>query len=479
MGIGTGVGMDGEHGKGVPAGASTFATEAPAPAGPSRVQALLTWLRRFMPLLTALGTLLMGGFFLAHTPVGHTPDVWSHVYRISGITHGDLLAHTVRSRSLLHDVDEGVVGGRVDRAWADYAWSTYDGYDPSIALRESVEPGTGGLVDLPFNNTATNSPVSYAPQILAFGVGGVLHLPVSAIYMAAEVCMLLVYSLCMFLGVMVLTRWRIGVGLTMLLPPLLFRSSFAISADSFTQAVVFLFTCMVFRAVHEKVSHRYCILLGAVGLVVAMSKFIYMPLVLVMLLVPLMQKWVRGLDRVNRLDLASTAGFGVLSLVWMGIWMRANGWYATAPMFVSYQAMQSRRHDLLTSPGGLGDAIGRIVWSILHGQSNNMVQGGSRTVILAWVGTALLVLILVLATLARTGSKSDLVFSWCFTVLGLGILALTYLALWLQYSNPDLPGVQGMQLRYFFPLALGCALAAFTSARALLDWFRGCGRSAE
>lgn len=471
MGIGTEVGMNGKHRDGVRADASAVATEMPSPAGHSRVRAILAWLRRFMPLLTALGTLLMGGFFLARTPVGHTPDVWSHVYRISSITHGDLLAHPVHSRSFLHNVGEGAVGGRVDRAWVDYGWSVFDGYDASIALRESVEPGPGDLVDLPFNNTATNSPVSYAPQILAFGIGGILHLPVSAIYRAAEVCMLLVYSLCMFLGVRVLTRWRIGVGLTMLLPPLLFRSSFAISADSFTQAVVFLFTCMVFRSVYEKVSHRYCILLGAVGLVVAMSKFIYMPLVLVMLLVPLLQKWVRGLDRVNRLDLASTAGFGVLSLVWMGIWMRGNGWYATAPMFVSYQAMQSRRHDLLI-PGGLGDAICRIVWAILHGQSNNMVQGGSRSIILAWAGTALLVVILVLATLARTGSNPDLVFSWCFTLLGLGVLALTYLALWLQYSNPGLPGVQGMQLRYFFPLALGCALAAFTSARTLLFWFR-------
>lgn len=436
-------------------------------------QPFLTLLRQFMPLLTALGTLLIGGFFLIHTPVGHVPDVWAHVYRISGITHGDLLAHSVHSRSFLHNVSEGAVGGQVDRAWVNYGWSIYDGYDPTIAVRESVQPGSSRLVDLPFNNTATNSPVSYLPQILAFGVGGILHLPVSTIYWMAEVCMLLVYSLCMFLGVRVLSRWRIGVGLLLLLPPLLYRSSFAISADSFTQAVIFLFTCMVFRAFQEKVSHRYCFILGAVGLVVAMSKFIYMPIVLVMLPVPFLQKRFRGLEHVDRFDLTVITGFGVLSLVWVGVWTSINDWYVTTPMLVSFQTMQARRYNLLTRPRELDTVIKRVIWAIWNGQSNNTPYGGSHVLRLAWAGMAAVVIILVIATLVWTGSKLDLFFSWCFTVLGLIVLILTYLALWLQYSDPNLPGVQGMQLRYFFPLTLGCSLAIFTSLNTLIAWFDG------
>lgn len=445
----------------------------------SRFHTLCTWLRRFMPLVTALGSLLIGGFFLIHTPVGHIPDIWSHVYRVSSITHGDFLAHPVNSRSLFHNVDAGAVGGRVDRAWMEFGWSMYDGYDPSIALPESVQSESDGLVDLPFNNTATNPPLTYAPQVLAFGVGGMLHLPVSTIYIMAEVSMLLAYCLCMFLGIRALPRWRIGTGFVMLLPPLLFRSSFAISADSFTQAIVFLFTCMVFRTAHKEVSHSYCLLLGLVGLTVAMCKFIYMPLALMALLAPLLQKWLKDAERIDRLDLIVLSGFTALSLIWECVWTSVNSWYTTAPMFVSFQAMQARKHELLAHPGEIASVVQRIMWAICHGQGNNTPYGGSLILQLAWIGIAMMVVILVIATATKSESKYDSLFSWCFTAIGLGILFLTYLALWLQYSSFNLPGVNGMQMRYFFPLALGFALVTFTGLSGLTARFANYGKTRQ
>lgn len=42
---------------------------------------------------------------------------------------------------------------------------------------------------------------------------------------------------------------------------------------------------------------------------------------------------------------------------------------------------------------------------------------------------------------------------WCACAVATGIILLTYLALWLQYTPADATGVDGMQFRYFLPLS--------------------------
>lgn len=132
---------------------------------------------RCMPVLVALCVLLEGMFFMTITKPGHVPDIWTHVYRIDSILNGDVIARPVTSRSMLHNTETGVVGGAVDRSWMQYSLDQYDGYDPGVVIAESVaDNGSSTTVDLPFNNTVTNSPVVYAPQLLGFAVGRLFDL---------------------------------------------------------------------------------------------------------------------------------------------------------------------------------------------------------------------------------------------------------------------------------------------------------------
>ena len=132
---------------------------------------------RCMPVLVALCVLLEGMFFMTITKPGHVPDIWTHVYRIDSILNGDVIARPVTSRSMLHNTETGVVGGAVDRSWMQYSLDQYDGYDPGIVIPESIANNkASATVDLPFNNTATNSPIVYAPQLLGFAVGRLFNL---------------------------------------------------------------------------------------------------------------------------------------------------------------------------------------------------------------------------------------------------------------------------------------------------------------
>lgn len=145
--------------------------------------------------------LVEGLFFIGVTLPGHVPDIWAHVYRVDAILNGDIVARPVSSRSMLHNTENGVVGGAVNREWMQYSLEQYDGYDPAVVIPESVKDGSNSTVDLPFNNTAINSPVVYAPQLVGFAAGRVLSLSAGITYYLAEVCMLGVYVLLMYCSV--------------------------------------------------------------------------------------------------------------------------------------------------------------------------------------------------------------------------------------------------------------------------------------
>lgn len=445
-----------------------------------------------MPLLAALCVLFEGVYFMAITKPGHVADIWTHVYRIDAMLNGDLIARPVSSRSLLHNTDNGVVGGAVDRAWVEYSLHNYDGYDPGVVLADTLhDDHTSPTLDVPFNNTATNSPVAYLPQLAGFALGRALHLDCGATYRLAEIIMLFVYALMVFCAVALLPRWRIPIGLLVCMPPMTRYAPFAISADSFTQAVILLFSCMLIRELIGRRTLRGTARLALLGLVLAMVKFIYVPLALLM--IPLIvddgstvgtarSTAVPTLGNSKRLRVSRervmpvVAGIAIPG-IWTVFWLKVNSWYTNAPMMVSYAEMNERKHMLLTQPGVLTKAIGDVCHAIIHAQSNMNAPAQSKGIAACWAAIVLVLLALILRTAAShwdgpqpvsqadalhahplyvqttAGKPASIATPWLIWLVCTGIVLLTYLALWLQYNPADNIGVDGMQYRYFLPLA--------------------------
>ncbi|MCI1864975.1 MAG: DUF2142 domain-containing protein [Bifidobacterium sp.] len=442
-------------------------TASKASGGPSRT---LERLRRAMPALVAMATLLVGGFFLARTAPGDTPDVWSHTYRVSSILNGDLTARPVTSKSHLHD-SSGNVGGSVDRMWLDYSTEHDDGYDPSAAIADTVADRAGPTVDLPFNNTAVNSPVVYLPQILAFLAGRTLGLSANATYRLAQVVMLGVYAGCMALAIALLPRWRIAMSLVLLDPLMLRYGSFAVSADSFTQAVAIVFTCMMFRAMCRTVSLRYSVILSLVAVVLAMCKFIYAPLALLMLLIPFAQRTMEGRgghDPGFRRLLAAFSLADIAAFGWLSVWLRLNDWYAVTPMLVPFADIERKKEYLLSHPQGAVDFFKAFGTAVVTGQSNLNNHHDSVKILAFWILAAALLGVILAAGVTGAAPRRQLAMWWCWYLMAVGIVAVNYLALWLQYTPEGAAGIDGMQSRYLLPLAALFALVGFESVNRLL-----------
>lgn len=438
-------------------------------------------INRFMPAIVGLCIILESAFFLIATPPGHIPDVWAHVYRVSGIVNGDVVVKPVHARSMLQNVSSGAVGGTVDCAWLDYSLAQYDGYDPAVALLESLPSDacantSSGTVDLPYNNAGINSPVAYTPQVIGVAAGKLFGLSASTTYRLAEIIMLAVYAVFMFLAVNALRAWRVPIGVLLSLPPIVKRASFAFSADSFTQAVVLLFSCLLIREILGPRSiMRHVWQLAVVGLVMAMCKFIYVPLVLLML--PLMWASRCSGQQVmifSRKRAVPVLGSITLCAAWIMFWLKINDWYTTTPMLVSYGQMNAHKHALLTQPTVMLDAVHDILWSILHAQANLNNASDHRGIAVCWMLIACILLELFIASVMQFGTRfiqanpqtaakqdthvthksPNLLYLWVIALFCIGIILLTYLALWLQYNPADSLGVNGVQYRYFLPLAV-------------------------
>ncbi|MBT1166195.1 DUF2142 domain-containing protein [Bifidobacterium simiarum] len=435
-------------------------------------------MRNIMPVIVAMGTLLMGGMFISHTAPGHIPDIWAHTYRISGILNGDVLARPVESTSRLHHSTENV-GGHVDWSWIDYSHEQDDGYDPTVVQLDSITASDASGADVPYNNTATNSPVSYLPQLAGFAIGKAMGLSAGTTYYLTETIMLVVYACCTAIAVALLPKWRILVGVVMLCPLLLHRYSFAISADSMTQALTFLLSCMLVRALFKRIGVGTYVAFAIVCLLLAMCKFIYTPLVLLTLLVPWIQRGMKVRasshgGQAERLASAWRDGIWITALgnaaafIWLAVWMKLTGWFVTTPMMVSHAQMTQRRQALFTDPGAVVELMKMMALSIVTGRSNLNRTLDTWLIRCCWLAMAIMALALIVATVRRTLNGYETAFWWCASIVMVGIILLTYMALWLQYTPAGSVMIEGMQHRYFLPLVVLGVLCTAESFDGLL-----------
>jgi uncharacterized membrane protein len=409
-------------------------------------------------------TLIFGSIFIGITPVGHIPDVWAHVYRVSSILNGDSLARPVASKSLLQQSETENVGGAVDSQWIEFSLQHYDNYDPAVVIPDSLQVRKdSSVIDVPFNNTATNTPVAYLPQIAAFGIGKLFNTSSLVTYYLAEYLMLVFYALCMGLAVYSLPRFRLLISLLLVSPLMLFRYSFAISADSMTQAFVILYSCLIFSYLKKRPTMKQCLGLAVVSIVLSSLKFIYVPLALLMMCLILVHRKPQ-LETTSKFLLI---GGGVISIGFVAFWMNVVSWFTTTPSIVSYQEMLAKKNSLI-NPATWVDVLKNMGYAILTGQSN--LGSRSQTLILRTflVAAVALIVLLLIVSVKHLLPGNESVFWWAGVCVVFCIIGLTYLALWLQYTPEGVRGIDGMQFRYLVPFVVLGTLVGAECVAALI-----------
>lgn len=404
---------------------------------------------------------VFGLLSLILTPPFQSPDEINHFYRSYQVSEGGLFGERADSR----------VGGylpagcvHVTEPFLGLSWNMH-GKTEASRIREAfqIPLDDTARVFVDFPNTAMYPPVCYLPQALGIFVLKKLGAGPLALFYAARFCGLLFWIFGMFKVIRLMPFYRWVFVLLALLPMSVFIHM-SVSADTVTNVLSFLTLAYLLKLIFQDnaISSKHYIFLCFLTLLLALSKLVYIPLILPALLIP---TWKFGGFRrwLFHLGILFLLAFTVCVL-WSGY---MNGLYLAYkdynPAFrdnitlVACADMHAQKHTILADGGWHFICV--MFDSLCHSfdmyfQGYIGVFGWLDTKLpewFIWLAYAVIVLCVVLAgeEKRRVSVRARLLFGFA-AVLILILILLTQHLTWDCVGADLITTIQG---RYFIPVA--------------------------
>jgi uncharacterized membrane protein len=404
-----------------------------------------------------------GLLFLVLIPPFQVADESSHFFRAYQMTQGEFVSKQTPVG----------VGGELPRGVYDFAVSSNQfglsfhperRYFPRSQLPELWRfTSKGPKAPVRFVNTALYAPTNYVVPALGIGLAKLVTSKVIIQFYAGRLFNLAFYGACLFLAIRLIPRGKWILAALAILPMSLNEAA-SLSADIYLIGMVSLFVAYWFRLYEKPVlTIQNYLLLGGLGVLVALSKQSYVVLIPILLLLALPVRKNRA-ELKRRLVFAVSAGLatGLIAGVWMifsarfnadfAYWAGLNGIAVKPPAAI---------HAILTHPHWFAEAM----WnSLLTNNANTTVW--SFFGMFGWLDTAIpyplmifiaitLFLIYGLADERAKGTYAmGRIVNWGFLALsllfvaGLGVVLYAY---WTPFGARSVAGLQG---RYFIPLLI-------------------------
>jgi uncharacterized membrane protein len=433
--------------------------------------------RTSVPAIFLLVTFLLTGVtFIAITPPGQNSDESDHFFRAYQVSQGNVLSdETVQGP---REENGRKIGGLVPAQAAAFidsigvlrgfdATSKFDDLDYAH-LQSFRDDGTETFRQ--FVNAAAYPPLAYVPTAAAWWVGDVLNLSfLSILYLGRVFCLLATAALlAVTIRILPVGRWAFIV---LALLPATVGQAAAFSADGMTIALGFVSTAYVARVALQDTHVRWTqwLILSLLFIAVALVKPSYAPMVALVLIIPVLNRYARSrIAAIGAVTTITVAGLATLG------WARLIGYidYGVNPK--NNVAVQTEL--LLENPFRFVRAA--INLFIFDGPNGLTDQKGDffRGIFgdFAWLSTPVpmlfmiaLVVALVLSTLVIDDHElpaiAQLQQSRWWRVVLVGVTILTTLgvagSLYLYFTPTAGTTVQGLQGRYMLPVLLAGLLA--------------------
>lgn len=413
--------------------------------------------------------LLFGLIFLLLTPPFQMPDEYAHFERIYAISQGRLIPKTPPKGEPITYIGVGakVIEGRATGG-GDYSPVSFlELYEKSSFLpyqpqeRTSFEQILSGF-DIPLtpetlsfrtHNAAVYSPVAYLPQSAVVAVMSKFNTSALSMMYGARLINLIVWLLLCTLAIRLLVTGK-WVLVFIALSPMAVYEGAALSADGLTMGVCFVFMALVLRNVAgdlRQLGWREFLLFPLLLLIIAMCKFFYVGLGLLLLLIAPRQCGTR-LRYALLLFLCLLIPLGA-TFLWSS---QVRDCYTFSPE----AAGKDQIDFILSSPVQYGTILGKalLTQSRIWARHFAGVFGWLDTPLPFWLA-ALYLLTLPLAglTIARLPfaysqyySKKQRIYS---LAVGMIVLLLVMSSLYIANSSYASELIGGMQGRYLLPIA--------------------------
>ncbi|RMI34237.1 DUF2142 domain-containing protein [Nocardia stercoris] len=449
---------------------SETATAMPAPGKTTGVRGLWGVVQRRFG-AGALAFVVVAGLFGALFSVV-TPPFWGHdeitqFGRAFQVAHGGFAPHKIPD-------DRGVAyGGQISvsiDAEMDYAFRDYNHkpdepdpivVDPSAYDALGAQPVSKQTKTMWFTNTAAYSPVPYIPAAVAIRTAQALDLNVGATVELTRLADLLAYLVIVGFALRSLRGYRVQwLAFTVSVLPIALFQAGTVTADTVTNALAILVSCLLVKGLFLGAKLTRPELVAALGATVLLPlcKPTYLLLAMLTVVIPANRYGLRGWRRWIPWGFAAL-GAGLFA-VWMkqaaptgdgmGLMRPAAQWHSVRP--------SDQLHHILSDPFQFTGTFFDSVW--LRDQRWFTQFFGELG--FAYVDVPALSIVACLLALAvsvgvaerMSWSPATRTRTWIVALTVAASVAMIYVTLYMSFSPVDYYLIDGVQGRYFVPLAI-------------------------
>lgn len=394
--------------------------------------------------------LIFGVAFVFAFPPLQTPDETTHFFRAYQVAEGGWIS--VKK--------DGLTGGELPRGLWDVhnEFSRLPGHS-DLKVRGGIKGcfkllgrplDRGDRVFVHFPNTVSYPPLLYLPQAFGIFLGNQFGISALALTYAGRLGNLLAWIGIGYLTIRRASFFRFVIlGLSLL--PLSLQQASSLSADAMVNSVGLLYIVLCFRAalIKERMTNADLFWIGALSLAIPMMKQAYLPLLLLLGIIP------REKYPGEKFAWAYRAFLGLGGLCVFGAWS-----YLVSRIAVPMKAEVEPLHQMQQvwqHPLEFLALLFRSYWINAYLFIQQFLGHlGWLDVLLPKALMAFLAISLL--TLALCDQYPSLALSWRLKAFGLFVGALCAaamsLAIWVTWNPASSPIIEGIQGRHFIPFAL-------------------------
>ncbi len=422
---------------------------------PSRAKLLYKTSPLQAKLFLIFGT-VFGLLFVFINPPMQTADEPQHYWRAYQVAHLHLRADQLPGGRFGMNVPHDVAGiaedntsGRAPYARADIS---------NIKKYFQTQP-RAPFQPVYFENTAIYPPTAYIPQAIGIKTGEVLHLPLMYGFYLGRLCNLIVWLLLVFFALRLVPFARWTFTAVALLPTVVYQAA-SLSADATIIGLSFFVIALFLHLITKKViTTSHIVTTGIALAILGMSKQVYVLLLIPFLFIP----WRSFQNKKRKLLFLGCLALAVAlcTLLWnlsvVNIASIIHVTYRPDQIIVPAAQLSSILHNPLGFLGLIGSTLFfSSFWPLVNGFIGIT---GWLDISLPGYCYYLAVILILLAVLKDSGQMPRLALTLKalrFILLGTGLALVILLCslLYIGYTSPTDTFINGLQGRYFIPIAL-------------------------
>lgn len=373
-------------------------------------------------------------------PVGRGHDEYNHWIKSYEVSVGEFFTPIVEGNSSAN-VPETILNVIVEKTKGVFKYSDNIGL-LNVKLDESAK------TKVQINNIATYCFVQYIPQAIGIAVGRIItKVPLLLAYFGRTFN----FAVCITLMYFAIKNIPFGKNIMLALSilPITIEGFATLSSDGITIAIACFFISYVFKLMYDektKCGKKELLVLGVSGAILALCKFVYLPIVFLTILIPKV-KFENNKERIISITLIVTIAV-ILNLLWL--YIGSTSLVQLNPNATKYKFMQ-----ILTNPI-------EYVEKVIYTFTNNFDMyfescfGGQlewdevvKMPIIPYITCA----VMLIATMSEEKLKDifDKKHIIVMMFIILAVAGLIFTSIFLQWTSDKIE-INGVQGRYFLPI---------------------------